>query len=450
MAARVAVVGGGWAGLACAVELATAGCAVSVYESAKQLGGRARGVEVHGHALDNGQHLLIGAYRDTLALLQRIGSRHLLQAAPLVLDTPPALRLALPRLPAPLHLAVGLLGARGPGLRDKIAAARFMQALKARRYRLPRDTTVARLLDAHQQHGALRRYLWEPLCLAALNTPAETASAQVFANVLRDSLGGTRQATDMLLPRTDLGRLLPEPAADYLARHGGQVRRSCRVRGIAPCAEGWQLTLEDRQPDGMDERESASGETGSGDSPSTFDAVVLATAPQHATALLPQAPALAGLRQQITALRYEPIATCYLGYPETVALPSPMLGLAGPVGQWVFDRGAMDGHGGVLACVLSAHGPWEDLPGDALGQALHREIETALGRPLPPPQWQQTIREARATFACLPDLERPGNATPLPGLWLAGDYTAGDYPATLEGAVRSGLAAARGILAAQR
>ena len=101
MAARVAVVGGGWAGLACAVELATAGCAVSVYESAKQLGGRARGVEVHGHALDNGQHLLIGAYRDTLTLLQRIGSRHLLQAAPLVLDTPPALRLALPRLPAP-------------------------------------------------------------------------------------------------------------------------------------------------------------------------------------------------------------------------------------------------------------------------------------------------------------------------------------------------------------
>lgn len=445
MAARVAVavIGGGWAGLACAVELASAGCTVSLYESAKQLGGRARGVEVHGHALDNGQHLLIGAYRDTLALLQRIGSRHLLQAAPLVLDTPPALRLALPRLPAPLHLAVGLLGARGPGLKDKIAAARFMQALKARRYRLPRDTTVARLLDAHQQHGALRRYLWEPLCLAALNTPAETASAQVFANVLRDSLGGPRQATDMLLPRTDLGRLLPQPAAEYLAQHGGQVQLGCRVRGITAGSEGWQLTLEARQ-----QEEANNGR--SSDSGPTFDAVVLATAPQHATALLPEATALAGVRRQITALRYEPIATCYLGYPETVTLPSPMLGLAGPVGQWVFDRGPMDGHAGVLACVLSAHGPWEELPGDALGQALHREIEKALGHPLPQFQWQQTIREARATFACLPDLERPDNATPLPGLWLAGDYTAGDYPATLEGAVRSGLAAARGILAAQR
>ncbi|HJW04080.1 MAG TPA: hydroxysqualene dehydroxylase HpnE [Azospira sp.] len=445
MAARVAVavIGGGWAGLACAVELASAGCAVSLYESAKQLGGRARGVEVHGHALDNGQHLLIGAYRDTLDLLQRIGSRHLLQAAPLVLDTPPALRLALPRLPAPLHLAVGLLGARGPGLRDKIAAARFMQALKARHYRLPRDTTVARLLDAHQQHGALRRYLWEPLCLAALNTPAETASAQVFANVLRDSLGGQRQATDMLLPRTDLGRLLPQPAAEYLTQHGGQVRLGCRIRGITSGSEGWQLTLEARQ-----QEEASNGK--SSDSAPTFDAVVLATAPQHATALLPDAPALAGLRRQITALRYEPIATCYLGYPETVTLPSPMLGLAGPVGQWVFDRGPMDGQAGVLACVLSAHGPWEELPGDALGLALHREIEAALGRPLPPPLWQQTIREARATFACLPDLERPDNATPLPGLWLAGDYTAGDYPATLEGAVRSGLAAARGILATQR
>ena len=247
----------------------------------------------------------------------------------------------------------------------------------------------------------------------------------------------------MLLPRTDLGRLLPLPAADYLARHGGQVRLGCRVRGITAGAEGWQLTLEARQQE-------EAGNSKANDTAPTFDAVVLAPAPQHATALLPEAPALAGLRRQITALRYEPIATCYLGYPETVTLPSPMLGLAGPVGQWVFDRGAMDGHAGVLACVLSAHGPWEELPGDALGLALHREIEAALGRSLPPPLWQQTIREARATFACLPDLERPDNATPLPGLWLAGDYTAGDYPATLEGAVRSGLAAARGILAAQR
>ncbi|HET7775634.1 MAG TPA: hydroxysqualene dehydroxylase HpnE, partial [Azospira sp.] len=426
----VAVVGAGWAGLACAVELAQQGIAVSVFESARQPGGRARKVEVEGLDLDNGPHLLIGAYSATRDLMARIGSQRHLRQAPLALLTPPHFSLRLPRLPAPLHLAWGLLTAKGVGLGEKIAAARFMEALKATGFRLPADGTVSELLRRHRQGPGLTRFLWEPLCLAALNTPAATASAQVFANVLRDSLGGPGGATDMLLPTTHLGSLVPEPAAAWLAAKGQPVRLSSRVRRLSAIDGRWQVEWEE----------------GAQSTSQLFDQVVIATGPQHSAALLPQTPLLDDLRRQLAAFVYEPIATVYLQYPEDLALPFPLLGLAGPVGQWVFDRGPLDGHRGLLACVLSAHGPWEDLAPEALAQALQGELEAALGRPLPPPRWQRTIREARATFACLPNLERPANATPLPGLWLAGDYTAGDYPATLEGAVRSGLQTARSLL----
>ena len=424
---RVAVVGAGWAGLAAAVDLTAGGARVSLFESARQAGGRARCIDLQGLSLDNGPHLLIGAYSATLALMARIGSQDRLRRAPLALLTPPHFSLRLPRLPAPLHLAWGLLTARGIGLGEKLAAVRFMEALKARAYRLSEDCTVSQLLQHHRQGPGLTRLLWEPLCLAALNTPASAASAQVFANVLRDSLGGPRSATDMLLPTTHLGALVPEPALTWLAGREQTIHLSTRIRTLNPPDMGWRVDWEGAE----------------GPRHETFDQVILASGPQHAAALLPDDPSLAPLHQQLGAFTYEPIATVYLAYPPEVALPFPLLGLAGPVGQWVFDRGPLDGHPGLLACVLSAHGPWEDLPADALAQALHQELEAALGSPLPPPRWQRTVREARATFACLPHLDRPTNATALPGLWLAGDYTAGDYPATLEGAVRSGQQAAR-------
>ena len=128
-------------------------------------------------------------------------------------------------------------------------------------------------------------------------------------------------------------------------------------------------------------------------------------------------------------------------------MPFPMIGMGGPIGQWVFDRSGMGGPAGLMAFVLSAAGDWEALDDDALAHALHAELETLLG-PLPPPRWQRTIRERRATFSCRPDLPRPGPTTAEQGLWLAGDYTYGDYPATIEAAVRSGAIAAHGILAA--
>ena len=420
--ARVAVVGGGWAGLACAVELAAAGVPVRVFEAAKQPGGRARRVEVEGHALDNGQHILIGAYRETLRVMRLAGAdpERLLRRLPLELSYPRAgFRLRLPRLPAPFHLAAGLLVARGCAPGEKLAAARFMRALQATGYRLAQDVSVAELLDRHRQRGSLRRFLWEPLCLAALNTAPQHASAQIFANVLRDGLDGARENSDLLLPRADLNRVFPDAAARFVAAHGGEIRLSARVERIErPLA--------------------VHGER--------FEHVVLAAAPRHAADLLRDHAETGGIAALLDAYCHEPIGTVYLAYPQPLRAPLPMLGMSGPLGQWVFDRGQLDGASGIAGCVLSARGAWDERDNASLAAALHAELQETLGRALPAPDWHRVIRERRATFSCRPGLLRPPAKTALPGLWLAGDYVCADYPATLEGAVRSGVAAARGIL----
>jgi squalene-associated FAD-dependent desaturase len=421
---KVAVIGGGWAGLTAAVELASAGVKVSVFEAAKQLGGRARSVEVNGHTLDNGQHILIGAYRETLRLMRVIGadSERLLKRLPFELIFPgsqPPFRLRLPHLPAPLHLAVGLFTARGSTLDEKFSAVRFMRFLQATDYQIDADYTVSDLLDRHAQHGSLRRHLWDPLCLAALTTEPANASAQIFANVLRDSLGGARAETDLLLPAADLDQLFPYPAAAFIAAHDGEIRLATRVERIDD-----DLTI--------------AGET--------FDKIILATAPQHAAPLLSQHAETAAIAAMIENYTYEPIGTAYVGYPPETTLPFPMLGLdggtQGNLGQWVFDRGTP----GVMGFVLSARGAWDERDNETLVSTLHAELQTALQTSLPPPRWHQVIRERRATFSCRPDLPRPAAKTAHPGLWLAGDYACAGYPATLEGAVRSGVAAAQGIL----
>lgn len=439
----VAIVGAGWAGLTAAVRLADAGAKVTLFESARQAGGRARNVEWNGVTVDNGQHLLVGAYTATLAMMRRIGvdDAKALHRVPLSVLVPGRLALRLPKLPAPFHLAVGLLSASGPSLAEKFSAARFMRRLQADHFRLAADLPVAEWLDAHRQHGVLRTHLWESLCLASLNTRPQEASAQVFANVLRDTLGGTRQATDLLLPATDLGRLFPAAAQQYLDKRGVALRLGSRVTAIvqAPSmppgkpSSPWQI----------DTRQDSS----------RFDHVVLATGPQHAAALLPPARELAATRAQIDSLHYEPIATAYLQYPPQVRMPQPLLALNHDTTQWLADRGQLGGRSGLLAHVLSAHGDWEKLSNQQLVDSLHRNTNIVLqchaAMPaLPAPQSHLVIREQRATFRCSPGLIRPAGDTRVRGLWLAGDYVAGDYPGTLEAAVRSGDAVAAGIIGA--
>lgn len=427
---NVAVIGGGYAGMAAAVTLAEKGVPVTVFEAAKILGGRARRVEHRDLALDNGLHILIGAYGETLRLMRQVGADpdQLLLRLPLAWRIHDRFSLKTARLPAPLHLLAGLLAASGVPVLERLAAARFILRMKWQGYVLPHDTTVDILLECEAQGAGLTRLLWRPLCVSALNTPPGAASAQVFLNVLRDSLDAGRAASDMLLPRTDLSRLFPEPAADYVRANGGEVLTGRRVTGIDENAGSFTVRCaEDNRG---------------------YSHVVCALPPYHAGAFLIGVSALTETAEAVERLAYQPIYSVYLHYPREVRLPVPMLGFESPLLQWAFDRGALSGQHGVIGVVISAEGPHQDLSQDELGRLVHQELQQQLGL-LPDPLWCRVIAEKRATFACTPGLKRPQSRTPLRNFLLAGDYVTGEHPGTIESAVRSGIAAARMILGAK-
>ena len=428
-AARVAIIGGGCAGLAAAARLAAKGVALTLYEASPHWGGRARRVMWKGLGLDNGQHILLGAYRDTLALLRQadVDIEQALMRTPLQLTMHARFQLkACAALPAPLHILAGLLTARGLDWRARLSAARFMLWLRITGFRLAQDMPLAELLARRSQPENVIRWLWEPLCLAALNTPLAEASAQVFLNVLRDSFARSKSDSDLLLPRLDLSALLADPVAAYIARQGGQLRLACAVHAIAPEVDGYRVTS-----DAGDE---------------CFSHVIVAAHPARIPPLLAAWPAMASLASRLSAMRHQPIYTVYVQYAASARLPAAMLGLTGGHGQWVFDRGQLYEQPGLMAVVISAEGAHQHLRQEALAQTIIRELASHFPA-LPSPLWHKVIAEKRATFACSTGLERPPAITPEAGLLLAGDYVAGDYPATIEGAVRSGFFCADHILA---
>lgn len=430
---KIAVIGGGWAGCAAAVTLTQNGHQVSLFESAKTLGGRARGVEINGLTVDNGQHILLGAYQQSLKLMKTVGVD--LNAAflrlPLQMIYPEhdnGMHFVAPRLPAPLHLLMALWRATGLRREDKLALARFSSTARWMGWQLNTDCTVTELLQRFDQTDRLCRLMWNPLCIAALNTPAERASAQVFLNVLRDSLGASRAASDMLLPRLNLSALFPQKAAEFIQSHGAEVACSSAIKTIRKDdASRWIMESTQQQEQ-------------------TFDGVIIATDATNAQRLLSNT----GLT--LPSLTYEAITSCYLQYAAGTRLPRPMYALSDNPqqqrwGQYVFDRGQLhDDQSGLFAIVISAP---EDHQQDhlSLANSIARQLADSFRRTeLASPQWHQIITEKRATFSCTPALQRPPNSTGIPGLTLAGDYTQGDYPATLEGAIRSGIHAANEVI----
>ncbi|HYP71600.1 MAG TPA: FAD-dependent oxidoreductase, partial [Variovorax sp.] len=320
--------------------------------------------------------------------------------------------LAMPRLPAPLDLLAGILGARGWTLRDKASLLSTAMAWRGAGFRCDAHRTVAELCAGLTQRVV--QELIEPLCVSALNTPVAQSSGQVFLRVLHDALFSERGGADLLLPRVDLGRLLPDAAGDWLTRQGAQLHLGRRVQALQSAADGWQVDGEQ------------------------FDQVVLAGPAWEAARLVRgadiDAPAWVAAAE---GLRYEAIATVY-SQGAARPLPAPMVALRnGPQSpaQFVFDRGQLGGPQGLLAFVVSAStAEREELQRQVLDQAARQLGETGL-------RVVQTVVEKRATFACTPGLARPG-AQIAPGLLACGDYVEGPYPATLEGAIRSGCEAA--------
>ncbi|NMM09169.1 MAG: NAD(P)-binding protein [Polaromonas sp.] len=419
---KVAVVGAGWAGCAAAVESMRLGHQATLFETARTAGGRARRVAatVSGQpvTLDNGQHILIGAYSETLRLMTELGIdvEASLLRLPLTLQSFDGSGIKLPRLPAPLDAFTGILTARGWSWADKHSLLKVAIGWQLRGFKCGTGESVTDLSKALTP-GVIASLI-EPLCVSALNTPPERASGQVFLRVLRDALFSKSGGSNLLLPRVDLSTLLPDAALAWLAVRGGLTHLGARVHSVTPAASGWRVIT---------------------DTHTIFDRVILACPPHEAARLVEGSGVAAdGWLAQARSLQHEALTTVYAQAPDA-RLSQPMLllrpGINEPA-QFVFDRGQLGGPAGLLAFVISASlGDSATLTSQVLAQAARQ-----LG--LSTPKSVQTIVEKRATFACTPGLQRPA-AEVAAGLLACGDYIAGPYPATLEGAVRSGLEAAR-------
>ena len=426
MERHIAVVGGGWAGSAAAVTGTLAGHHVTLFEMAPQLGGRARRVAHDATIdLDNGQHILIGAYRDTLALMRRVGAdpEALLRRLPLALVNPTGKGLRLPAgAPVPAFVRA-VLGHRGWPLRDRMGLLRAALRWRLAGFEASAQDSVAALTQGLS--AQVRSSLIEPLCVAALNTPAQHASASVFLRVLRDALFSGPGSADLLLPKVPLSALLPDPAALWLKAAGADLRCARRVGDLTALGEGWALDGE------------------------AFDGVVLACSASEASRLTRTlAPAWSS---QAAGLHYEPIVTVYLRSMGT-RLAQAMTVLASDdeaPAQFVLDRGAIDGGGpraSVFAFVISGASAWVERGLDATAAAALKQAHAAFpaGTWAEAPQLLRALAERRATFLCTPGLLRPP-AVVANRLAAAGDYIDGPYPATLESAVRSGVAAATAL-----
>ncbi|WP_455209790.1 hydroxysqualene dehydroxylase HpnE [Kaarinaea lacus] len=450
----VIIAGAGWAGLAAAVELSRYKIPVTVLESAKQIGGRARRVPFNytntintpsestqsattssffSTSVDNGQHILVGAYESTLSLLRTIdvdektAFKRINLSLTLVDGIKKAVKLKTPNLPAPLHLAWGLATVGGLSIKERFSALQFYRRLAQQDFTLAEDETCASLFRRHRQPHNVIKTLWEPFCLGGLNTPIEQASAEIFLRILRETFAYTRHDSNLLLALQDLSNIFPDPAMDYIERQGGSVQLGQRVNALHINHESIVgLTLEDRS---LKARH-----------------IILAT-PYHVTAKLCQTnPASANLGDVLAQLQSNPICTVYLQYPENITLNRDMLGLVDTISQWVFDR-KIYGQPGLMAVVIRGPGKHMNLNNAQMIETVKTELSHHFPH-WPQPKHTLVMREKRAAFHCSVNINkiRPPNKTPVQGLWIAGDYTNTGLPATLESAVRSGIRAARGVM----
>ena len=409
---QLTIVGAGWAGLAAAVAATQAGWRVQLFEAANIAGGRARCLQQSfaGKPLDNGQHILIGAYRDTLALMRTVGlnPEALLQRIPLDVRFANGQGLSLPNWPLPLNLLAGLGRAQGWTLKDKASLIQAAWGWQRAEFECDPTWTVAHLCNISGLSPRVMTELIEPLCLSALNTPVQQASGKVLLRVLHDALLAGAGSSDLLVPRVDLGALLPEACLQWLGANGADIHLGTRV--TAAQVEALHQT--------------ATSDT----------AVLLACPPWDAARLTADiAPKWA---YTCAELQHTAIATVYLHCKDAgfKGLTRPMVALHSDTqtpAQFVFDKGTLSEQHGLLAAVVSACTAERDDVTEKVQDQVCKQLK------LVNVEVVQTVIEKRATLACTPMLERPEPFV-AESLWACGDYICGPYPSTIEGAVRSG------------
>ncbi|MEZ5291422.1 MAG: hydroxysqualene dehydroxylase HpnE [Vicinamibacterales bacterium] len=430
------VIGAGCAGLSAACALAAAGVRVAVVEARPVLGGRTFAIRdrVSGDWVDNGQHVLFGAYHETLAYLARIGSRDRVRiqgmlAAPIVDLQGRGSELRCPDLPTPLQLVAGVMAWDALTWRERLSVAAMRAAVDPRRPPDPAETVRA-WLTRHGQAPRLCELLWEPLALAALNQSIDVATATTFAEVVRRILGPGADDAAIAWPADSLSAVFVDPAVAYLRARGGEVAagRPARVLVAGGRARGV-----------------AHGER------ILSPAVIVSAVPWHALAGLfdPVPDVLAPLTTAASVRQGEAIVTANLWFDRDV-LGTPMVGLPGRTFQWAFDKGRVTpGRASHLSLVSSGASAIASMTNDELVRLAHRELAGALPAAASARLVRGTIiRDRRATFSLAAgEPPRPPATTPLPGFLLAGDWIDTGLPATIESAVVSGHRAAAAALA---
>jgi squalene-associated FAD-dependent desaturase len=460
----VVVIGGGLAGIAAALDCAAAGAAVTLVEVRRRLGGAAYSFEREGLQMDNGQHVFLRCCLAYRSLLGRLGSEQRVRVQPR-LEIPvlkPGARTVLlrrGRLPAPLHLARALVRYPHLTVAERAGAARAAMALM----RLAADgsdaggLTLGEWLAAHGQGARAVHALWDLIALPTLNLPAAQASLELGAFVFRTGLLSDAGAGDVGFHLATLGETVGEPAARALSRAGVQVRlgwRAGRLRrstgGIEVHGQGPRAVSE--EPGGLDRpgagREAAGA--GTGEEEISAAAVIVAVGHTRAAALLEDE--LPSLSRRLGGLGSSPIVNLHVVYDRPVCEHSFAAGVDTPV-QYLFDR--TDAAGAPAGCqylAVSLSGAEREMGMSV--DALRQRYLPALVELLPRARQAKVecflaTREHAATFRAAPGVGalRPGPETSIPGLVLAGTWTDTGWPATLEGAVLSGHAAAKTALA---
>jgi len=440
--ADVIVVGAGFAGLSAATRLARRGARVLVLEARARLGGRATAFPDRntGELIDNGQHVLLGCYTETFAFLRDVGAadnvRLASELAVTMIDRAARrTRLSCPSLPPPFHLAAGVLDWSALTWRDRLSVAGMATPLRNARAELrgggmkaaSPDETVAQWLDRNGQTPRLCEMLWNPLALAALNQPPETAAAPMFARVLAEMFGTDPRAAAIALPTTSLDRMYAEPARAYLESHGGHVRTGTPAKIVVDTA---------------------------GDAVVGVDVGAETIPVRHVISAVPwfafgdlfdrQPPSLGGTIARARGMASCPIVTVNLWFDRSV-IDEPFIGLPGRTMQWVFDKrqvvGAEMAH---LSLVSSGADAMIGKTNDELIRIAEEEIVDAMPSTRAAKLLRASVvREPRATFSLAPGQPaRPSTETAVKGLLLAGDWIDTGLPATIESAVRSGHRAA--------